>query len=78
MGRLAQTLIVVAGVTLAARAEAANDPRLAWKTLETPHFRINYYSTEEPVAEHLAALAESICERLAPAIGWRPSEKTAR
>jgi hypothetical protein len=57
-------------------ARAAHDPRLLWRTLETKHFRITYYSTEEDVAEHLAALGEAIFTRLSPAVGWVPSEKT--
>ena len=60
----------------ATQARAANDPRLVWKTIETAHFRITYYSTEEDVVEHIAALAESIYARLVPAVGWTPSEKT--
>jgi hypothetical protein len=58
------------------RALGANDPRLLWKSLETEHFRITYYSTEDEVAEHLGALAEGIYQRLSPAVGWTPSEKT--
>jgi hypothetical protein len=76
VGRLRQTLLVIAGVATAIRAEAANDPRLAWKTVETRHFRVDYYSTEEPIAERVATLAESIYERLKPAVGWEPTEKT--
>jgi hypothetical protein len=57
-------------------SQAANNPKLLWKTLETEHFRINYYSTEDDVAHHVASLAESIFARLVPAVGWAPSEKT--
>ncbi len=63
-------------VASAPRARAANDPKLVWKTLETEHFRINYYSTEDEVAQHVATLAEAIHARLVPAVGWAPSEKT--
>jgi hypothetical protein len=76
VGRFAQTLLAIAGVAAVTRAEAASDPRLLWKSIETRHFRVNYYSTEEPVAERVATLAESIYERLAPAVGWQPTEKT--
>ncbi len=69
------TLLVVS-MAHVPRARAAGDPRLLWKTLETAHFRINFYSTEEEVAEHVATLAESIHARLVPAVGWAPSEKT--
>lgn len=57
-------------------ALGANDPKLQWKTIETAHFRINYYSTEDSVAKHVADLAEGVYQRLLPAVGWAPSEKT--
>jgi hypothetical protein len=56
-----------------APARAANDPRLLWKSLETKHFRISFYSTEDEVAMHLGALAEAIYARLIPAVGWPPT-----
>src|SRR6185437_12420602 len=68
--------LVLASVAFVPPARAANDPKLVWKTLETAHFRINYYSTEEEVATHVANLAEGIYGRLLPAVGWAPSEKT--
>jgi hypothetical protein len=67
---------VVALLAVARETSAANDPKLLWKTIETPHFRITYYSTEDDVAEHVATLAEAIYWRLTPAVGWTPSEKT--
>ncbi|HZU84836.1 MAG TPA: hypothetical protein VE987_18020, partial [Polyangiaceae bacterium] len=64
-------------VSLGARtSRAANDPKLLWQSIETTHFRITYYSTEEEIAAHIAKLAEAIYERLAPAVGWTPSERT--
>ncbi len=57
-------------------ARAADDPRLLWQTIRTPHFHITFYSGEEEVAQHVAALAESIHERLAPAVGWVPDTPT--
>ncbi len=66
----------MASVAYTPCARAANDPKLLWKTLETEHFRINYYSTEDDVATHVASLVEAIHARLVPAIGWAPSEKT--
>ena len=56
-------------------ARAANDPELVYKTLESPHFRITYYSGEEELAEHVADLAEDINARLVPVLGWQPKEK---
>lgn len=59
-----------------ASSRAAGDPDLAWRTIETKHFRITYHSGEEEVARHLAGLAEQIYARLVPAVGWEPSERT--
>jgi WD40-like Beta Propeller Repeat len=67
---------VVALLAVARESRAANDPKLLWKTIETPHFRITYYSTEDEVASHVATLAEAIHERMTAAVGWIPSEKT--
>jgi hypothetical protein len=74
--RFAFLVAIVASFAHASLARAANDPRLLWKTIETEHFRINFYSTEDEVAEHVASLAEAIHQRLVPAVGWAPSEKT--
>ncbi len=57
-------------------ALAANDPKLLWRTIETQHFHINYYSGEAEVARHVAMLAEAIFARLVPAVGWPPGEIT--
>jgi hypothetical protein len=76
--RLALVVLAFAlSASVSARpARAANDPKLLWKTIETAHFRINYYSTEDEVAKHLATLAEAIFARLVPAVGWPPGEIT--
>lgn len=58
------------------RADARDDPKLLWKSIESEHFRITYYSTEDEVAHHVLTLAESIYTRLVPVIGWAPSERT--
>ena len=63
---------LVASLAVAPGADARNDPKLLWKTIETKHFRINYYSTEDEVAQHVATLAESIFDRLVPVVGWPP------
>jgi hypothetical protein len=57
-------------------ARAANDPALVWHTLETPHFRITYYSGEAEIAQHIADLGEDINTRLVPALGWKASQRT--
>ncbi len=65
--------LVVALLAAGRDARGANNPKLLWKSLETEHFRINFYSTEDEVAQHVATLAESIYARLVPAVGWPPS-----
>ena len=57
-------------------AGAAGNPKLLWKSIQTRHFRINYYSTEDHVAAHIGTLCESIFERLSPAVGWDPGDIT--
>jgi len=64
---------IAALVATAGTARAANNPKLLWKSLETQHFRISFYSTEDEVAQHLGALAEAIYARLVPAVGWPPT-----
>jgi len=59
-----------------ASSHAADDPDLVWHSIETPHFRITYYSGEAEIAQHVADLGEAIHERLTPAIGWAPGERT--
>ena len=40
------------------------DPSLKWKTLETPHFSINYYPEEAEIAYRLAPIAEEVNETM--------------
>jgi hypothetical protein len=68
--------LVALTLLLVGTARAANDPKLAWKSIETTHFRITYYSTEDEVAERVASLAEAIYARLAPVVGWSPTSRT--
>jgi hypothetical protein len=65
-----------AALLCASLARAAGNPSLVWHTIETPHFRVTYYSGEAEIAQHVADLAEAIHARLAPAVGWSPSERT--
>ncbi len=77
MKRRLFALAILLFVAFAARpTRAANDPDLAWFSIKTTHFTINYHSGEELIARHVADLAESIYTRLTPAVGWEPSERT--
>jgi hypothetical protein len=54
-------------------ARAQQDPRLVWRTFETPHFHIHYYQDMEPVARRVGEVAERAAERLHGPLGWAPS-----
>jgi hypothetical protein len=69
-------LFTLSVLLLTVRVRAADDPELVWHSLETPHFRITYYSGEAEIAQHVADLVEAIHQRLTPAVGWAPSERT--
>lgn len=57
-------------------AHAIDDPTLVWWTYETKHFKVTYPHNLEPVAQRIATLAETIHDRITPAMGFSPSEKT--
>jgi hypothetical protein len=60
----------------ASRASAYGDPELDWWTIETKHFRVHYDRPLEIIARRIASLAETIHERIADALGYKPSELT--
>lgn len=71
---LAVAISIVIGRPTAARA--AGDPYLEWWTIETAHFRIHYHAGLEEIAEKVATMAEGVHDRLVPALGWTPRERT--
>jgi len=74
MRRLPALLTLLALLALAPAAGAQpQDPRLVWRTLETPHFRIHYYNDMAPIARRVAEVAERAVERLHGPLGWSPS-----
>jgi hypothetical protein len=77
MHRVIATIALIVSVTLlfSVPAGATSDPSLLWECIETEHFRVTYYSGEYEMAVRIAELAESILARLAPAVGWPPSER---
>ncbi|HYJ10120.1 MAG TPA: hypothetical protein VEX18_13955, partial [Polyangiaceae bacterium] len=67
---------LLAGLSLglcAAEAQAG-DPRLEWYTLQTEHFRVNYHSGLEPLAQRTANIAERYYAILGNAVDYQPSE----
>ncbi len=71
--RAAGLLLSVACALSPAIARAASDPNLDWWTIETPHFRVHYPRSIEPVGERVAMLAESIHDRLSGPLGHAAS-----
>ncbi|HEY1956294.1 MAG TPA: hypothetical protein VGH28_11795 [Polyangiaceae bacterium] len=69
------TLTVLTALLFSVPAGAAGDPALLYESITTQHFRVTFYSGEFEIARRLADLAESILARLAPAVGWPPSER---
>ncbi len=55
---------------------ASFDPKLTWRTLETPHFRVTFHGGEEALAEEFARVAEEVYATMTEEIGWYPRRKT--
>ena len=52
------------------------DPKLKWKTLETPHFYIHFHQGEYKLAQLTANLGEEVYEKLCSFFQYYPEEKT--
>lgn len=77
----AAAALLAAGAALflaAPAAEAANlfDPAVEWKTIVTPHFRVNYAAENEEVARLAAGYAEEAHQILSPWLGLVPENRT--
>ena len=54
-------ILLLWAVTWLGPARAASfDPRLEWRTLETPHFNITFHQGEAALAEEVAGIAEAV------------------
>ena len=53
-----------------------NHPELSWETIETPHFRIHFYSETENSARKGAMIAENIYESVTSLYSYKPFNKT--
>jgi Tol biopolymer transport system component len=70
---------VIPAPALAALALAAeilpvqgHDPRFAWRTIDTPRFRVHYHRGLEPLAQRTARACERAHALLAPLFGHEP------
>ena len=61
---------------LSGRAQAAGDPTIQWRTIETPHFLIHFDERNRVFAERLAVIAEETHQRLVPIFGLTISTPT--
>ncbi len=68
-------LVAILAFTLPAPA-TADDPSLAYRTIETPHFWVHYHSGTEALAHKVAVLAEQAHETLVPLLDWTPRGRT--
>lgn len=71
-------LAIAIGALLGAPAQAGTlfDPTIPWRTLETPHFRVNYDARQETVAQRAAVFAEEAYAKVTPFLKVKPTQKT--
>lgn len=74
IGALVRIAALVA-LLLPASARAGSDPDQTWATIATAHFDIHYHDGGRDMALHAAAVAEEALAKLAPVLGWTPSER---
>ncbi len=73
---VAALALLLAALGSAAPAVAQNgDPRLVWRTIETPHFDIHYHEPLGVVARRVAVVAEHAHAVLSEALDNHPDEK---
>ena len=64
---------LLAALLAAAPAAAQGyDPRLEWRTIVSPHFRVHFYPAEEGLARRTAGALERAHELLVPFLRWDP------
>jgi Tol biopolymer transport system component len=72
--RLTLIALIVASLPLCAASEYP--PSYRWRTIETPHFFINYHQGEEDLARRAAAIAEQVHARITPLMDYEPAGRT--
>ncbi len=73
MRRWAPAAALGLALALAAPAPAQGyDPRYAWRTIDTPHFRIHFHQGLEPLARRTAVACERAHAALVPLLGHEP------
>jgi hypothetical protein len=74
------TRIILLGLVAAILAPGplarSGDPRLRWRSLDTPHFTVTYATRDRKAAHRVAVLAEAAHEILAPFLRRAPRRRT--
>lgn len=70
------TFILVLMTTYPALAATSIDPALEWRTIETAHFNIHYYSATASAAQRVASFMEDVHTNLLKVIKKEPEGKT--
>lgn len=73
---LATAWIVCAWILFATDAHASGPAAERWRTISTPHFRVNYHRSVEAMAEDVAQMCEDAHELLVKEFGFSPDRKT--
>lgn len=68
--------LLIIGVFWADQARASGPAAESWKTISTPHFRINYHRSVAGMAEDVARMCEDAHDLLAKDFGFTPDRKT--
>ncbi len=68
------SLLSLLVVTLTATAGGRNHPEIDWKTIATPHFRIQFHEGEEWLARKAAVIAEEIYDPVTELFGYQPGD----
>ena len=58
------------------RAQVLADPRVAWQTADSAHFRVHYRDSQRAQAEAVALAAERVYPRITQALAWVPRGRT--
>lgn len=74
--RVALAALAALGWALPAGAANLFDPSVEWKTIVTPHFRVNYAAENEAVARLAAGYAEEAHQILSPWLETVPENRT--
>ncbi|MBK8172422.1 MAG: PD40 domain-containing protein [Sandaracinaceae bacterium] len=67
---------LVLSIAVGAEAQAANDPRLVWHTITTPHYAVHYHEPLGLMARRVAVIAERANENLGALLHYTMHERT--